>query len=87
METRAQCGKLSEFRFDSLESRLQVVQSQFVFLFILRCIYFNPDGECIYSGSQDLLKVYSWEPGRTRDTLVMGWGKVADIATAQNQLV
>ncbi|KAG1688799.1 Katanin p80 WD40 repeat-containing subunit B1 [Nymphon striatum] len=53
----------------------------------IRCIYFNPDGECLFSGSQDLLKVYSWEPGRTRDTLVMGWGKVADIATAQNQLI
>lgn len=53
----------------------------------VRCIYFNPEGECLFSGAQDLLKVYGWEPARTFDTLVMGWGKVTDIAASQNQLI
>ncbi|XP_054724293.1 katanin p80 WD40 repeat-containing subunit B1-like [Uloborus diversus] len=50
-------------------------------------IYFSPDGGCLFSGAQDILKVYAWEPIRTLDTLVMGWGKVSDIATAENQLI
>ncbi|XP_067119645.1 katanin p80 WD40 repeat-containing subunit B1-like isoform X2 [Centruroides vittatus] len=53
----------------------------------VRCIYFHPDGECLFSGAHDLLKVYGWEPNRTFDTLVMGWGKVADITISQNQLI
>jgi katanin p80 WD40 repeat-containing subunit B1 len=31
--------------------------------------------------------VYGWEPARTYDTIHMGWGKIQDIATAQNQLI
>ncbi|XP_069695123.1 katanin p80 WD40 repeat-containing subunit B1 isoform X2 [Periplaneta americana] len=53
----------------------------------IRCIYFSPGGECLYAGSMDVLKVYGWEPARTYDTIPMGWGKVQDIATAQNQLI
>ncbi|XP_076370614.1 katanin p80 WD40 repeat-containing subunit B1-like isoform X2 [Tachypleus tridentatus] len=53
----------------------------------ISCIYFNPDGECVFGGAQDMLKVYGWEPFRTFDTLVMGWGKVADISISQNQLI
>ena len=34
-----------------------------------------------------MLKVYGWEPASCFDTLPMGWGKIADIAIAQNQLV
>ncbi|XP_022241045.1 katanin p80 WD40 repeat-containing subunit B1-like isoform X2 [Limulus polyphemus] len=53
----------------------------------ISCIYFSPDGECVFGGSQDVLKVYGWEPFRTFDTLVMGWGRVADISVSQNQLI
>lgn len=53
----------------------------------ISCIYFSPDGECLFSGGQDLLKVYGWEPTRVFDSVLMSWGKVADIATAQNQLI
>ncbi|KAB7499121.1 Katanin p80 WD40 repeat-containing subunit B1 [Armadillidium nasatum] len=35
----------------------------------------------------EVLKVYGWEPSRTYDTVAMGWGKVQDIAIAQNQLI
>lgn len=52
-----------------------------------RCLYFSQGGECLFAGSQDVLKVYGWEPARTLDTLPTGWGKVQDIAVAQNQLV
>lgn len=53
----------------------------------IRCIYFSQGGECLYAGSRDVLKVYDWEPARTYDTIPMGWGKIQDIATAQNQLI
>lgn len=52
-----------------------------------RCIYFSQGGECLYAGSQDVLKVYGWEPAWTYDTIPVGWGKIQDIATAQNQLI
>lgn len=52
-----------------------------------RKIFFSPNGTCLFSGSQDILKVYAWEPIRTLDTLVMGWGKVSDIASSESQLV
>ena len=52
-----------------------------------RCIYFSPGGECLFAGSQDALKVYGWEPARSYDSLAVGWGKIQDIATAQNQLI
>ncbi|XP_021913295.1 katanin p80 WD40 repeat-containing subunit B1 isoform X2 [Zootermopsis nevadensis] len=53
----------------------------------IRCIYFSQGGECLYAGSQDVLKVYGWEPAWTYDTIPVGWGKIQDIATAQNQLI
>ncbi|XP_066569735.1 katanin p80 WD40 repeat-containing subunit B1 [Amia ocellicauda] len=53
----------------------------------VRCIAFNPDGSCLYSGSQDCLRVYGWEPDRCFDTVPVMWGKVADIATCNNQLI
>ena len=52
-----------------------------------RCIFFHSEGLCLYSGMQDSLKVFGWEPARSYDTVAMGWGKVADISIAQNQLV
>nr|GFT10518.1 hypothetical protein NPIL_132581 [Nephila pilipes] len=47
----------------------------------------SPNGNCLFSGAQDILKVYGWEPIRTLDTLVMGWGKVSDISSSESQLV
>ena len=34
-----------------------------------------------------MLRVYGWEPTRCFDTLATAWGRVADIAIAQSQLV
>ncbi|XP_012235415.1 katanin p80 WD40 repeat-containing subunit B1-like isoform X2 [Linepithema humile] len=53
----------------------------------IRCLYFSQGGECLFAGSHDVLKVYGWEPGRILDTIPTGWGKVQDIAVAQNQLI
>lgn len=53
----------------------------------IRSLYFSQGGECLFAGSQDLLKIYGWEPTRTLDTVSTGWGKVQDIAVAQNQLI
>lgn len=41
----------------------------------------------MFSGSQDMLKVYGWEPGCTYDSAITGWGKVSDMTMTQNQLV
>ncbi|XP_014663675.1 PREDICTED: katanin p80 WD40 repeat-containing subunit B1-like isoform X3 [Priapulus caudatus] len=53
----------------------------------VRTIFFHQEGKCLFVGSQDLLKVHGWEPARCYDSLAMGWGKVADAAIAQNQLI
>lgn len=53
----------------------------------IRTIAFHPDGDCVYAGSPDVLKVYGWEPARTFDTVAMGWGKIQDIGIASNQLI
>ncbi|XP_016840722.1 katanin p80 WD40 repeat-containing subunit B1 isoform X2 [Nasonia vitripennis] len=53
----------------------------------VRCIFFSHGGECLFAGCQDVLKVYGWEPARTFDTIPVGWGKIQDIAIAQNQLI
>uniref|UniRef100_A0A8C9SBT2 Katanin p80 WD40 repeat-containing subunit B1 n=1 Tax=Scleropages formosus TaxID=113540 RepID=A0A8C9SBT2_SCLFO len=48
---------------------------------------FHPDGCCLYSGSQDSLRVYGWEPDRCFDVVPVGWGRVADLAICNNQLI
>lgn len=53
----------------------------------IRCLNFSGRGECLFAGCQDVLKVYCWEPARTLDTVPIGWGKIRDIAIAQEQLI
>ncbi|CAB0032846.1 unnamed protein product [Trichogramma brassicae] len=53
----------------------------------IRSIFFSHGGECLFAGCQDVMKVYGWEPARTFDTIPVGWGKIQDIAIAQNQLI
>lgn len=52
-----------------------------------RSVLFNPDGCCLYSGCQDSLRVYGWEPERCFDVVLVSWGKVADLAVCNDQLV
>uniref|UniRef100_A0A8C5WW63 Katanin p80 WD40 repeat-containing subunit B1 n=1 Tax=Laticauda laticaudata TaxID=8630 RepID=A0A8C5WW63_LATLA len=52
-----------------------------------RCVLFNPDGCCLYAGSQDALRVYGWEPERCFEVVLVNWGKVADLSICNNQLI
>uniref|UniRef100_A0A4W5MCR3 Katanin p80 WD40 repeat-containing subunit B1 n=1 Tax=Hucho hucho TaxID=62062 RepID=A0A4W5MCR3_9TELE len=51
------------------------------------CLAFNLDGFCLYSGAVDSLRVYGWEPDRCFDVVPVGWGKVADLAICNHQLI
>ncbi|XP_051568935.1 katanin p80 WD40 repeat-containing subunit B1-like isoform X2 [Myxocyprinus asiaticus] len=53
----------------------------------VRSILFNPDGSCLYSGSENTLRVYGWEPDRCFDVVHVGWGKVTDLAISNNQMI
>uniref|UniRef100_A0A4W5M9R2 Katanin p80 WD40 repeat-containing subunit B1 n=1 Tax=Hucho hucho TaxID=62062 RepID=A0A4W5M9R2_9TELE len=53
----------------------------------VRCLAFNLDGFCLYSGAVDSLRVYGWEPDRCFDVVPVGWGKVADLAICNHQLI
>ncbi|XP_066504403.1 katanin p80 WD40 repeat-containing subunit B1 [Hoplias malabaricus] len=53
----------------------------------VRCVLFSPDGSCLFSGSEDTLRVYGWEPDRCFDVVPVGWGKVADFAICNNQMI
>ena len=53
----------------------------------VRKILYHSEGKALFSAGKDVLKVHGWEPARTFDTLVIGWGKVNDIAISDNQLV
>ena len=50
-------------------------------------MFFHPEEKILYSGGEDNLRVYGWEPTQCFDAVSMGWGRVADIAIAQNQLI
>ncbi|XP_026853657.2 katanin p80 WD40 repeat-containing subunit B1 isoform X1 [Electrophorus electricus] len=54
---------------------------------VVRCVLFSPDGSCLYSGSEDTLRVYGWEPDRCFDAVHVAWGKVADLAICNNQMI
>ncbi|XP_072516093.1 katanin p80 WD40 repeat-containing subunit B1 isoform X2 [Salminus brasiliensis] len=53
----------------------------------VRCVLFSPDGSCLYSGAEDTLRVYGWEPDRCFDVVHVGWGKVADFAICNSQMI
>lgn len=54
---------------------------------LIRCLYFSLNGECLFGGCAEQLKVYGWEPTCVYDTVSIGWGKVQDMAISQNQLI
>ena len=65
-----------------------IVSPAYFYLVYFRCVYFDPDGSCLYSGVKDFLKVYGWEPAQCFDSVPITWGEVVDMSTtAQNQLV
>ena len=64
----------------------------YYYLFLLesnfsRTLEFHPDGNFLFSGTQDMLHIFGWEPMRCYDTLSMAWGKVSDMSVANSQLI
>ncbi len=55
-------------------------------LFSFRCITFHADTDCLFSASHDSFRVHLWEPHKVSDSLLMGWGKIRDIAIASTQM-
>ena len=62
-------------------------QKKLIFIGSVRTITFHNEEHCLFSGSHDSLKVHCWEPYQNKDTVLMGWGKIKDIAIASTQLV
>ena len=53
-----------------------------------RCLSFHPEGNVLFSGSHDSLKIHRWEPSvGIYDHITMGWGKIRDMAIAATQMV
>ena len=50
----------------------------------LRCIRFSRDGTSLLSGSNDALRVWSWEPVRCWDVVDMGWNGLHDMVISTN---
>lgn len=53
----------------------------------VRSLCFHPDGESIFAGVRDYLKIIGWEPSTLHDSVPVSWGRVCDISIAQNQLI
>uniref|UniRef100_A0A146LI69 Katanin p80 WD40 repeat-containing subunit B1 n=1 Tax=Lygus hesperus TaxID=30085 RepID=A0A146LI69_LYGHE len=45
-----------------------------------RCLLFSNSGDVLFSGANDMLRVYGWEPARTIRIKPVPWGKVRDMA-------
>lgn len=54
---------------------------------LVRCMYFNPEGDSLFVGVRDYLKVLGWEPSRLYDSVNLEWGRVHDISIAQNKVI
>lgn len=53
----------------------------------IKKIVYDPKGDALFSGAEDSLRVYGWEPARVYDSLCIFWGKVADMSVQSNQLI
>ncbi|CAL0309411.1 unnamed protein product [Lupinus luteus] len=50
-------------------------------------IAFHPDGRTLFTGHENGLKVYSWEPVICHDTVDMGWTKLGDLCIHDGKLL
>ncbi|POO03653.1 Guanine nucleotide-binding protein, beta subunit, partial [Trema orientale] len=53
----------------------------------VRVIGFHPDGRTLFSGLEDSLKVYSWEPVICHDAVDMGWSTLGDLCIHEGKLL
>nr|XP_019705659.1 katanin p80 WD40 repeat-containing subunit B1 homolog isoform X1 [Elaeis guineensis] len=48
---------------------------------------FNPDGETLFCGLHESLKVLSWEPIRCHDVVEVGWSRLSDLNVHERKLL
>ncbi|TVU16601.1 hypothetical protein EJB05_40174 [Eragrostis curvula] len=53
----------------------------------VRAMTFNPDGRSLLCGLHESLKVFSWEPIRSHDTVDVGWSRLADLNVHEGKLL
>ncbi|KAH9611837.1 hypothetical protein KSS87_019516 [Heliosperma pusillum] len=53
----------------------------------VRAVTFHPDGRTLFSGYDNNLKVYSWEPVICHDAINMGWSTLGDICINDGKLI
>ncbi|XP_048335425.1 katanin p80 WD40 repeat-containing subunit B1 homolog KTN80.2 isoform X2 [Ziziphus jujuba] len=53
----------------------------------VRAIAFHPDGRTLFSGLDESLKVYSWEPVICHDSVDMGWSTLGDLCIHDGKLL
>ncbi|KAL3635886.1 hypothetical protein CASFOL_020433 [Castilleja foliolosa] len=53
----------------------------------VRCMTFNPDGSTLLCGLHESLKVVSWEPIRSHDTVDVGWSRLSDMNVHEGKLL
>ncbi|XP_042025577.1 katanin p80 WD40 repeat-containing subunit B1 homolog KTN80.4-like isoform X2 [Salvia splendens] len=53
----------------------------------VRSMIFNPDGKTLLCGLHENLKVFSWEPIRSHDTVDVGWSKLSDMNIHEGKLL
>jgi hypothetical protein len=57
-------------------------------MFLFRCLAFEPtNASYVLSGSNDMLRVYNWEPVQLLDTVQMNWKSIIDMTVHKDQLV
>lgn len=53
----------------------------------VRAIAFHPDGRTLFSGYDNNLKVYSWEPVICHDTIDIGWSVLGDLTIHEGKAI
>lgn len=53
----------------------------------IRAMTFNPDGRTLLCGLHESLKVFSWEPVRSHDSVDVGWSKLLDMNVHEGKLL
>ncbi|GAV59255.1 WD40 domain-containing protein/Katanin_con80 domain-containing protein [Cephalotus follicularis] len=53
----------------------------------VRAITFHSDGRTLFSGLDDSLKVYSWEPVVRHDSIDIGWSTLGDLCINEGKLL
>ncbi|XVF87552.1 hypothetical protein PTKIN_Ptkin18bG0129600 [Pterospermum kingtungense] len=53
----------------------------------VRSITFHPDGRTLFCGSDNCLKVYSWEPVVCHDSVDLGWSTLGDLSINEGKLL